>query len=104
MVATDNRPADWPRNGRPLTFTEFAKILYDIRDHHRWGESDARRSRWIKYIRPSFDMRDCKVFNVEFQGGHGTKTFDCRDSDEPMHERIMRWLRDVETAGGGGGE
>lgn len=73
-----------------LTKEQYSVILNHIWKHHRF----ARGGRNIKYIRPSWDMRDGKCFYVDFD----SKDFDFRDDTEvPMFKRIMDWLAEVET-------
>lgn len=83
-----------------LTYTQWRAVMNEIWRHHRFGGlswSDKRPCRNIKYVRPSFDMRDGRCFTVSFD----EVTFDFRGSERPMYERIMAWLNGEEAECGG---
>jgi hypothetical protein len=49
----------------------------------------------IKYVRPNLDLRDYKIFRIEFQVTGGNVVFDFRDSEtESIYDRIMNWLKE----------
>jgi len=85
--------------GKALTMQQFTEIVNEIAEKHPfyWWDSPLDISgRKVKYIynRSAFDVRDgtITIFHITFRGGEGTKKFDYRDNDEPMYDRIMKWL------------
>lgn len=81
--------------GEALSPSQFKTLMNEITRNHRFGRS----GRGIKYVHPTFDMRDGRCFYVNFRGVTGPTegvAFDFRDSADPMYDRIMAWL------GGGG--
>jgi hypothetical protein len=88
---------------KAMTIFEFNQLVAHITEKHPPYMSKFTREnkglvgKGIKYIYPSFDMRDIKVFAVSFNGfSFGDKTFhtqnDCRDLPESLFDRIMAWL------------
>jgi hypothetical protein len=74
-----------------LTPAQFKKIINHIWKYHRFGGLsglDRSRSPYIKYIRPNWDMRDGCIFSISFDD----EVFDFRDSEEPLYDRIKKWL------------
>ena len=76
--------------GESLSWKQFVDLMNIIEKGHRF----ARGGKHIKYVTPHLDMRDRKVFSVKYRGmfKEGELTFDFRDSDEPMFDRIKQWL------------
>lgn len=74
-------------DNKSLEEQEFYKILGLIKKDHCYG-SILKSNKHIRYIISSFDMRDRKVFAIEFDD----IKFDYRDSDERMYDRIVDWL------------
>jgi hypothetical protein len=77
--------------GDALSKQQFDTIMQEITKHHRfggWNEDRSKVDRYIKYVRPHWDMRDLKCFYVDFDNIR----FDFRQSDESMFDRIMKWL------------
>jgi len=82
-----------PLDSRSLTFKQFHAIMNRIGVHHRFGGlSPEPKPPYIKYVHPTFDMRDGAVFSILFRGMFEDKQFDFRDSEETMYSRIMSWL------------
>lgn len=83
------------KNGETLTKKQFDEIMTEITKHHRFGGRYGQKKeggvcRYIKYIRPSWDMRDLKCFFITFD----EKEFDFRESDDSMFNCIMNWLNE----------
>lgn len=77
--------------GESLSRSQFADIMSLIREKHRFGIG----GRMVKYVQPTFDMRDDKIFRVVFRGFFDPVegiTFDFRDNANPMIANIMQWL------------
>jgi hypothetical protein len=87
---------DWDniKHGESLNKIQFDEIMSEIVKHHRFSGNLKKNAnginRYIKYIRPNWDMRDLKCFFIQFDH----KEFDSRDSDDSMYDRIMRWLNE----------
>lgn len=93
----DELPA--PVTGEPLSMDQFLSLMQEIGTNHGfyvWRNG----SRHIKYVRPSFDMRDGKCFAVAFECLGPAATFRWTDSAEPMYNRIMAWLKGEEVPNG----
>lgn len=93
-----------------MTRDEYDLIVYEIWRFHRFGglslpsskrkdpnyEERQKRSKWIKYIRPNWDMRDGMCFSVRFDGsccGKDGKTFGSGYGETvPLYDQIMTWL------------
>ena len=78
---------------KPLSFKEFDEILKIVEKGHRFGGLSGtfiEPCKHVKYIRPQIDMRDKKVFRIEFNG-FVDKVFDFRDEGN-MKENIVKWL------------
>jgi hypothetical protein len=77
--------------GETLTLHQFEKIVEFIQGEYlnTWPFN----KQTIKYIYPAIDLRDNKIFNIKFRAGN-THRFDFRDSEEPMYDRIMKWLKE----------
>lgn len=82
-----------PLAGEALTLQQFAAIVKEVQANHRFGW----QGRMIKYVTPTIDMRDDKIFHIHFRLFGDPFTFDFRDSEEPMYDRIMQWLNGGET-------
>ncbi len=77
--------------GTPLTMEQFTEIVERIKQQHSFGRHG--HTKWIKYIRPTFDMRDNTCFNVTFDHqGRGTN-FNHTD-EKDMYEAIIEWLEE----------
>ncbi|WMT42830.1 hypothetical protein RE628_11385 [Paenibacillus sp. D2_2] len=80
-----------------LSKEQYDKIMSEILVSHRFGGgSNNPDSKYIKYVRPSWDMRDGMCFSIRFDGLFGidgTKEFNSgyRETTH-MYERIMEWL------------
>lgn len=74
-------------DNKALTQEQFAEIMVEINNHHSFGKP--RHTNWIKYVRPSFDMRDGKCFYIQLD----QKKFDSRECKDTMFEEIMMWLK-----------
>lgn len=74
-------------DAKALTIEQFTKIITEIRDHHSFGKYGHHN--WVKYVRPSFDMRDGKCFYLVLD----KKEFDSRQCKTTMYEEIMKWLK-----------
>jgi hypothetical protein len=89
---------DWNniKHGESLNKAQFDEIMAEIVKYHRFGVSTKKNvncvNRYIKYIRPSWDMRDLKCFFIQFD----YKEFDSRDSDDSMYDCIMKWLNEYD--------
>ena len=83
---------------RAMTIKEFGELIEHIeKEHPVYMRSQKLKGHSIKYIYPSIDMRDNKVFAVAFNDfSFGGKEFhtqnECRDLPESLFERIMKWL------------
>lgn len=77
--------------GKALSRSQFADVMSTIRENHRFGIA----GRMVKYVQPTFDMRDDRIFHIVFRGLFDPIegiTFDFRDNEKPMIENIMQWL------------
>ena len=88
---------------RAMTMDEFELLVKHIQAEHppyrsRYSGKDKKmRQHRVKYIYPSIDMRDNKVFAVGFSGfTFADETFhtqnECRELSESLFDRIMNWL------------
>ncbi|MEK4488333.1 hypothetical protein NYE44_01600 [Paenibacillus sp. FSL L8-0493] len=76
-----------------LTLDQYEEIMQEIWDNHRWCRSDFEHSKYIKYVRPNWDMRDGACFSIQFDPGK--KVFSAGYGEtEPMYDRIMNWLNE----------
>lgn len=73
-----------------LTKEQYNEIKNRIWQHHRF----AHGGRNIKYIRPSWDMRDGRCFHIEF---NNHIHFDYQDEGGTMFDKIMAWLKEREV-------
>jgi hypothetical protein len=76
-------------DNKALTIDEFKEIMNRIISKHRF----ATGGRGIKYVRPHFDMRDCRCYHIHFD--NMDVTFDYRDNGR-MYDNIMKWLEEKE--------
>jgi hypothetical protein len=76
---------------KALTIEQFSELMNYVIKHHRFG---VPRGKFIKYVRPHFDLRDQRVFSITFD--NMGKTFDSRDNDKSMYDNIMKWLKEGE--------
>lgn len=74
---------------KALTMDQFNDIMNRIKEKHSFGRYG--HTKWIKYIRPSFDMRDFMCFSITFRHGSDETTFG-QSGNGTMYERIMEWL------------
>ena len=68
-----------------------------VQMHHKHPQYDKHlnRCKYIKYVRPNWDMRDGMCFSIRFDGltcGKDGTTFGVWRETEPMFDRIMAWL------------
>jgi len=90
VLRIKNESIDYlPPMGKTLTPDEFKSIMNYIFENHSFGQC---HSRFIKYIRPSFDTRDRRCFHIKFDD----KDIDFRDNGKPMYDNIMNWLKEGE--------
>jgi hypothetical protein len=88
--------------GQALTLDQFTEIVKEVAQNHMfyfWQSPLQEKGKHIKYIyQSSFDVRDgtITIFHIAFRGMSGLKKFDYRDSSEPMYDRIMKWLKDLD--------
>lgn len=76
-----------------LTPDQYKAIMQEIWKNHRWGRSASGNSKYIKYVRPNWDMRDGMCFSIQFDPGK--KVFNSGYGEtEPMFDRIMNWLNE----------
>lgn len=74
-------------DNKALTQEQFVEIMSKINKHHSFGKH--KHTNWIKYVRPNFDMRDGKCFNIHLDD----KEFDSRECKDTMFNEIMKWLK-----------
>ncbi|GJM84251.1 hypothetical protein HMSSN139_67470 [Paenibacillus sp. HMSSN-139] len=87
-------------NELALTRTQYDEIVSEIWKNHRWcidpmDEDKKECHKYIKYVRPSWDMRDGSCFSITFDGliNGGTINFNAGFLEtRPMYDRIMEWL------------
>lgn len=72
---------------KALTIEQFNEIMKEINGSHSFGR--AKHTNWVKYVRPSFDMRDGKCFYIKLD----YQDFDSRECESTMFEEIMLWLK-----------
>jgi hypothetical protein len=74
-----------------LTPQQFKDLMALIQRNYAFGHGGK-----IKYIDPSFDMRDGKCFSINFRNGmHTEKRFTFRDVKDSMYNDIIVWLKDI---------
>lgn len=84
-----------------LSIKQYKEIMNEISRNHRFGslsKSVRDTNRCIKYVRPSWDMRDGRCYYIQFD----EVGFDFRGSERSMFERIMGWLQHGEEPECGG--
>jgi hypothetical protein len=81
-----------------MTKEQYEIVMKEIEDHHSWGKhgfSDGK-CKYIKYVRPNWDMRDGLCFSINFDGlacGIGGITFGSGYGETtPLYDRVMEWL------------
>lgn len=76
-----------------LTPDQYKAIMQEIWKNHRFARSDFKHSKYIKYVRPNWDMRDGMCFAISFD--QDKKSFNSGYGEtEPMYDRIMNWLNE----------
>lgn len=93
------------RDNIALTRAQYEEIMKEIWTYHRFGglsrkawddESRSDRCKYIKYVRPNWDMRDGMCFSIKFDGlgcpKDGMEFGSGYGITEPMYDRIMKWL------------
>ncbi len=78
----------------PMGFAELQELLAHIEEeHHPFVRT---RGKQVKYVHPSIDMRDSKVFSITFRGFSWEREFytqnECRDLPDSLFERCMKFL------------
>jgi hypothetical protein len=79
----------------PLTIEQFKQIMQRVERQHRFGKYG--HTKWIKYVRPNFDMRDNRCFYITFEGGGFTEKSFSHTDQVPMYDEIMAWLEEGDT-------
>ncbi|KAF6578320.1 hypothetical protein G9G54_13670 [Paenibacillus sp. EKM212P] len=83
-----------------MTPSQYNEMMKEIARAHRfgglskaiWDDEEARsRCKYIKYVRPNWDMRDGRCFSIrfdpcgkEFHSGYGETV--------PLYDQIVEWL------------
>lgn len=83
-----------------MTKEQFETVMSEIEKYHKFGryyqdKKVREKNKHIKYVRPSWDMRDGMCFSVKFEGltcGMVGKTFGSGEETVPLFNRIMEWL------------
>lgn len=73
-----------------LTMNQFNLIMQKIERDHKFGIP--RQKGWIKYVRPSFDVRDGMCFSITFVHEGHPYLFDTRTNTNTMYVDIISWL------------
>jgi hypothetical protein len=74
------------KDDKALTPQEFKEVMKKIEREHCFGKPV--QVNWVKYVRPSFDMRDGKCFYIELDD----KSFDSYVCKGRMIDEIYNWL------------
>lgn len=72
-----------------LDVDQWKEIMNIIAKNHSFGKYG--QTKWVKYVMPSFDMRDGKCFFIKFRYAGGEIEFSHTD-DKPMYDAILEWL------------
>lgn len=76
-----------------LTLEQYYEIMTKIRNEHSFGKH--KHTKWIKYVRPQFDMRDGKCFHIKFEGAfEGNEKIFSQKDEGLMFDNIMIWLEE----------
>lgn len=76
-----------------LTPDQYKAVMQQIWKNHRFARSDFEHSKYIKYVRPHWDMRDGMCFSIQFDPGKIVFNSGYGET-EPMYDRIMKWLNE----------
>lgn len=83
------------KDEKTLTPKQFKDLMALIQSKYAFGHGGK-----IKYIDPSFDMRDGKCFNINFRNGmHKEKRFTFREVENSMYNEIVVWLKEIHGDG-----
>lgn len=84
-----------PQFGTPMSWHDYIGLVSLINHEHKFATSfDNPKSKHVKYMVPTLDVRDGMVFHVVLRGMSGEHTFDFRDEPKPLLDRIKAWLND----------
>lgn len=86
-----------------MTEDQFKQVILEIQNNHKFGGYYPNHSKfqsycnkYIKYVRPDWDMRDGMCFSIRFDGmgcGKDGKKFGSGYGEtEPLFDQIMKWL------------
>lgn len=76
---------------KALTAEQFILIMSKIAECHSFGHMG--HTKWVKYVRPHFDMRDGKCFVIKLD----EKVFTSKGSKNGMYDDILSYLDGVST-------
>lgn len=86
-----------------MTRKQYDLIMIEIWGFHRFSgikhfdnEEISGRCKYIKYVRPNWDMRDGKCFSIRLDGlgcgSEGKEFTSGYGQTVPLYEQVMKWL------------
>jgi len=84
-----------------MTKEQYEKVMQEIQEHHAFGkyvsdDEKRKKQKYIKYVRPNWDMRDIMCFSIRFDGltcGREGKEFNSGYGETvPLFDQVMAWL------------
>ena len=76
---------------KEMTYEEFVKVLKYVSSEHKFG---GRVGKGIKYVTPTFDLRNGKIHCITFSGWYGEKVFNItnENKDKNLYALVVEWL------------
>jgi hypothetical protein len=76
---------------KEMTYEEFVKVLKYVTENHKFGSGIGKG---IKYVTPTFDLRNGKIHCITFSGWNGEKVFSIinENKDKNLYAWVVEWL------------